>query len=206
MNNKRRRVVTAPGCELIDGLKKDLIFQDRLLGNDLTFHTTWGLFSPRAIDEGTRLLLEYLNVGEREIVLDIGCGYGPLWLAIGRVAKQGEIHMVDKDYLAVEYANRNAEINGLGECRAYLSNGLSEVDASLRFDTVVSNIPAKVGRELLTILLCESHAQMKPGGQMVVVTINGLRDFIKRNFKQVFGNYKKLKQGKAYTVARAIRE
>jgi 16S rRNA G1207 methylase RsmC len=47
---------------------------------------------------------------------------------------------------------------------------------------------------------------MKPGGQMVVVTINGLRDFIKRNFKEVFGNYKKLKQGKAYTVARAIKE
>lgn len=41
---------------------------------------------------------------------------------------------------------------------------------------------------------------------MVVVTINGLRDFIKRNFKEVFGNYKKLKQGKAYTVARAIKE
>jgi len=71
---------------------------------------------------------------------------------------------------------------------------------------VVSNVPAKVGREMLTILLCDAKARMNPGGEIVVVTINGLRDFIKRNFREVFGNYKKLKQGKAYTVARAVKE
>jgi 16S rRNA (guanine1207-N2)-methyltransferase len=39
-----------------------------------------------------------------------------------------------------------------------------------------------------------------------VVTITGLRRFIERNFEEVFGNYKKLKQGKDYTVARACKE
>lgn len=193
------------GCGKVGELKRDLQFDSTLLGHPLRFRTTWGLFSPRGIDEGTALLLNHLEVGESETILDIGCGYGPLGVAMGKVASAGQIHMVDKDYLAVEYANRNAHLNGVEHGRAYLSNGLSEVEDQLRFDTVVSNIPAKVGRELLTILLCDSYAQMKPGGQMVVVTINGLRDFIKRNFKEVFGNYKKLKQGKAYTVARAIR-
>jgi 16S rRNA G1207 methylase RsmC len=93
----------------------------------LNFQTTWGLFSPRGIDEGTRLLLNYLEVGESDTILDIGCGYGPLGLAMGRVAHKGEVHMVDKDYLAVEYANRNAIANGLPHCKAYLSNGLSKV-------------------------------------------------------------------------------
>ena len=194
------------GCQSVSKLKQDIRFQERLMGHDLNFQTTWGLFSPRGIDEGTRLLLNYLEVGESDTILDIGCGYGPLGLAMGRVAHKGEVHMVDKDYLAVEYANRNASANGLPHCKAYLSNGLSKVPQDYFCDTVVSNIPAKVGRELLTILLCDSYAQMKPGGQMVVVTINGLRDFIKRNFKEVFGNYKKLKQGKASTVARAIKE
>lgn len=196
----------SPGCQKSESLKQDLQFQAQLLGHPLSFNTTWGLFSPRGIDEGTELLLQYLQIGEEETILDIGCGYGPLGMAMGKCAPRGTVHMVDKDYLAVEYANRNAAQNGLTHCSAYLSNGLSEVSPELRFDTVVSNIPAKVGRELLTILLCDSYAQMKPGGQMVVVTINGLRDFIKRNFKEVFGNYKKLKQGKAYTVARAIKE
>jgi 16S rRNA G1207 methylase RsmC len=40
----------------------------------------------------------------------------------------------------------------------------------------------------------------------VVVTINGLREFIARTFKEVFGNYDKLKQGKTYTVAQAVKE
>lgn len=204
--NSRQKNALSPACSKVATLKQDLQFEANLLGHDLRFSTTWGLFSPRGIDEGTDLLLDYLQVGSEETILDIGCGYGPLGLAMGKSAPQGTIHMVDKDYLAVEYANRNAADNGLPHCKAYLSNGLSEVPAGLQFDTVVSNIPAKVGRELLTILLCDSYQQMKPGGQMVVVTINGLRDFIKRNFKEVFGNYKKLKQGKAYTVARALKE
>lgn len=200
------RTPRAHGCEAVAQYKQDIRFEERLLGHPLQFQTTWGLFSPRGIDEGTQLLLNHLKIGESETILDIGCGYGPLGLAMGKVAHKGEIHMVDKDYLAVEYANRNAALNQLPHCNAYLSNGWSEVPRSLQCDTVVSNIPAKVGRELLTILLCDSYAQMKPGGQMVVVTINGLRDFMKRNFKEVFGNYKKLKQGKSYTVARAVKE
>ncbi|MDP7280367.1 MAG: methyltransferase, partial [Candidatus Poribacteria bacterium] len=66
--------------------------------------------------------------------------------------------------------------------------------------------PAKVGRELLLIILVDAHKRLCSGGQIAVVTINGLREFMKNNLKQVFGNYKKLKQGRAYTVARAVKE
>jgi 16S rRNA G1207 methylase RsmC len=38
-----------------------------------------------------------------------------------------------------------------------------------------------------------------------VVTISGLRKFIAKAFQEVFGNYEKLKQGKTYTVARAVK-
>ncbi len=193
-------------CDSVGRLKEDIRFEHRLLGHPLQFRTTWGLFSPRGIDEGSSLLLEHLQVGQQDHVLDIGCGYGPLGIAIAKQAGDGRVYMVDKDYLAVEYAKRNATLNRVENCTVNLSNGLSEVPQDLRFDLVVSNIPAKVGRELLTILLCDSYLQMRSGGRIVVVTINGLRDFIKRNFKEVFGNYKKLKQGKSYTVACAVKE
>ena len=49
--------------------------------------------------------------------------------------------------------------------------------------------------------LYDALAHLKPGGKFYVVTINGLREFIARTFKEVFGNYDKLKQGKVYTVA-----
>ncbi|WP_130536462.1 class I SAM-dependent methyltransferase [Thiomicrorhabdus indica] len=187
-------------------LKADIQFTEVLKDKTLQFRSTWGIFSPREIDAGTHLLLKHLDIKEDEIALDLGCGYGPIGLTIAACAPKGEIHMVDKDFMAVEYANRNAELNGLNHAKAYLSNGLSNVPKDLQFTTVVSNVPAKVGKEMLSIMLHDIHAQLAPGGQLVVVTINGLRDYMKRNFNEVFGNYKKVKQGKDYTISRAVKE
>lgn len=69
----------------------------------------------------------------------------------------------------------------------------------------VNTVPAKVGREQLSIILYDAYDALKPGGKITFVTINGLRHFIKDNFKSVFGNYKKLKQGQKYTIAQAIK-
>lgn len=190
----------------IKQLKQDIVFDVVLAQTPLKFRTTWGLFSPREIDEGTHLLLNHLEVGLGDVSLDLGCGYGPIGCWIAANSPMGKIHMVDRDYLAVEYSNTNACLNGLKNCQAYLSNGFSEVPSEVRFNNIVSNIPAKVGRELLLIILVDAHKRLCPGGQIVVVTINGLREFMKNNLKQVFGNYKKLKQGRAYTVARGVKE
>lgn len=185
-------------------LKQDIIFETQLKDKPLTLHSTWGLFSPRDIDAGTALLLKHLRLSDHEIALDIGCGYGPLGLAIA-ANSEGEVHMVDKDFVAVDYANQNAQLNGLTHAKAYLSNGLSAVPKDLRFTTVVSNVPAKVGKEMLTILLNDVHQHLAPGGQFVVVTINGLRQYMKRNFMEVFGNYEKVKQGQDYTISRCVK-
>lgn len=190
----------------IESLKQDLHIQTNLMGKELKFATTWGIFSPREIDSGTRLFLKHLQVREDEVALDIGCGYGPIGLAIAANAPRGQVHMVDKDFVAVEYANKNAQANGLQNAQAYLSNGLSAVPEDIQFTTVVSNIPAKVGKEMLSIMLHDIHRKLAPGGQLVVVTINGLRQYMKRNFMEVFGNYEKVKQGKDYTVSRCVKE
>ena len=187
-----------------DELKQDIVFETVLRDHRLCFHTTWGLFSPRNIDEGTRLLLRYLSVKEGDVTLDLGCGYGAIGLTVAKMTPNGTVHMVDKDFMALEFAQKNAEINKTGNCKIYLSNAFSAI-GDVQFDSVISNLPAKVGRELLYIILSDAKDHLRPGGQIVVVTISGLKEFIKRNFKEVFGNYEKLKQGRAYTVARAIK-
>lgn len=189
----------------LDRLQEDIVFSARLRGRELTFHTTWGLFSPRRIDDGSYQLIEQVEVSPADRILDLGCGYGAIGVALAGLAPQGEVHMVDRDFLAVEYAARNARLNGFRNCRAYLSNAFSAVE-DLRFDTVVSNLPANVGKEMLSIILLGAHASLKPGGRVYVVTISGLRQFIRRRFEDVFGNYTKSKQAKGYTVAMATRE
>ena len=189
----------------IDRLKRDIVFDVRLRGNVLTFHSTWGLFSPRRIDDGSYRLIEELDVAPGETTLDLGCGYGAIGLAVAKSAPGGTVHLVDKDFLAVEYARKNAEVNGIDNAQAYLSNALGEVP-NIRFDHVVSNLPANVGKELLSIILHDAKAHLAPGGKLTVVTVVGLRKFIRRNFETVFGNYSKLKQGKTYTVAQAVND
>lgn len=189
--------------EQLAGLRRDIHFTAELGGRSLALHSTWGLFSPREIDEGTRLLLDHLDIASSDDCLDLGCGYGPIGLTLAVLAPQGRTLMVDKDFVAVDYANRNARLNGLNNATAQLSNGFDQIEPRLRFDLIASNVPAKVGKELLAILLHDAQARLRPGGRLYLVTINGLRQYMKRNLTEVFGNYDKLKQGAHYTVALA---
>jgi len=187
----------------LNELRQDLVLHPDLMGSAFTLHTTWGLFSPKAIDEGTLLLMDHLQVRDDDVALDIGCGYGPLGLAIARQAPKGQVHLIDKDYVAVEYARENAARNEIDNVEVYLSNALSNVPADLPLSLVVSNLPAKVGNELFHITFFDARERMQPGARIVVVTINGLRSYIKRSFTEIFGNYTKVKQGRSYTISMA---
>lgn len=191
--------------EYLKQLRQDIVFSETLCGQHLTFHTTWGVFSPREIDEGSRLLLAEMRIDPNDDCLDLGCGYGPIGMVMARQAPQGQTLLVDKDFVAVDYANKNIQLNGIANAQAILSNGFSAV-GQRQFDVIASNIPAKVGNEMLTLFMHDALAHLNPGGRLYVVTINGLRQYIKRNFNEVFGNYDKLKQGRSYTVALAVKD
>ena len=186
-------------------IRNDLTLNTVQRGFPLTLKTTWGLFSPRAIDEGSQMLLDYLEIEPGDDCLDLGCGYGILGLTMAKCAPNGNTLLVDKDFVAVDYSRRHAELNNIRNAECLLSNGFDQVPKQ-QFDVIVSNIPAKVGKEMLYIYLFDALEHLKPGGSFYIVTITGLRQFFKRGFMEVFGDYKKIKQGKTYTVARATRQ
>ena len=111
-------------------IRKDIEFSMALRGQNLRFRSTWGLFSPEGIDEGTRLLIEELEISEDATSLDLGCGYGPIGLVMAKLTPKGRVYMVDKNFVAVEYAKKNVELNGLKNCEVYLSNGFSHIRAA----------------------------------------------------------------------------
>ena len=185
-------------------LKRDIVFEEQLRGMDFTFHSTWGLFSPRRLDEGSRLLIEQLQVQQQDKCLDLGCGYGPIGIVMGRLANKGEVYMVDRDFVAVEYAAKNAKVNRLPNCHAQLGNGFDGLTGG-KFNVVAANLPAKVGKELLYILLSDAKRRLLLGGSLYLVSLSGLRMFIKRACEEIFDNYEKLKQGRHYTVAKAVK-
>ncbi len=187
-------------------LRQDIVFSARLRDQELTFHSRWGLFSPREVDAGTRLLIDQLEVRPGDDCLDLGCGYGPIGIVLARLAPDGTSYLVDKDFVAVDYARANARRNGLTNCRALLSDGFSALPPQQRFDVVASNLPAKAGNEAYYLMLTDAREHLVEGGRLYVVTLSGQRRFIQRTFTELFGNYQKLKQGRTHTASLAVRE
>jgi 16S rRNA G1207 methylase RsmC len=127
----------------IQGLRKDIIFKAKLKGHNFVFHSTWGLFCPKEIDKGSLMLINQVDIKPTDLTLEMGCGYGPIGLAIAKMSPQGKVHMLDKDFVAVDFAKKNAQLNGIQNCDIYLSNAFNNVPA-IEFDNIVSNLPAKV--------------------------------------------------------------
>ena len=189
----------------VDVPSREVEFRTELRGMPLTFSATWGLFSPKAIDAGTQLLIEHLDIQENDTCLDLGCGYGAIGITLAKCVQTATVYMADKDFVAVDYARKNVQQNRLQNCHVLLSNGFSHLP-DIQFDLIASNLPANVGKELLQIFLTDAKQHLKPDGRLYVVTISGLRAFIKRNFLSIFGNYRKIKQRHTHTVAMAICE
>jgi len=181
-------------------LREDVSFEAELRGQRLRFASRFGLFSPRAVDEGTRLLLDQIDVRPEDDCLDLGCGYGAIGLTLARLAPRGRAVLVDRDVVAVEYARRNVEANGVGNAEVVLGDGFWGLEGR-QFDLVASNLPAKAGNEALYLLLADARASLRPGGRCAVVTLSGMRRFIERALEELFGNYEKVKQGRMHTVA-----
>lgn len=186
--------------------RQDLQFTENVLGKPMQFCSTWGLFSPEKLDDGSLMLLDHIEFRPTDHSIDLGCGYGVLGMTAARECPEGQHLLIDKDFVAVNYAKRNCATNGLGNAEVQLSNGFQQVDPARRFDLVMSNLPAKASKEQHYLYLLDAWQSMNSGGRFYVVTINGLREFMQRTFKEVFGNCQKLKQGKTYTVTMAERD
>ncbi len=184
----------------------DLRFEADLRGHRFRFATTWGLFHPRGLDAGTALLIDRIEVAPDAACLDLGCGWGPIGCVLSKLAPEGRVALVDKDFVAVGYARRNIAANGCGNARVHLSNGFHHVGENERFDLIASNLPAKAGSELLDHWMAEASRRLRPGGALWVVTVAGLKSYVKRVFGAHFGNYRKAAQGRSHVVAVARRE
>jgi ribosomal protein L11 methyltransferase len=99
-------------------------------------------------------------------VLDVGCGAGVLAIAAALVLKR-KVWLGDIDPVAVEVANANAKLNGVGShAKALVSKGVefSALRAGAPYDLVFANILARPLR-----LLAPSLAQvLAPDGEAIL--------------------------------------
>ena len=137
----------------------------RVLGNELTFVTDAGVFSRDGLDRGTEVLLEALPPLSGR-VLDLGCGWGAVGVALGRKDPGLEIVMTDVNRRAVELARRNLALNGV-RARVLQGDGFDPVEG--RFDAIVTNPPIRAGKAVIYGLFARARDFLEPEGALYVV-------------------------------------
>jgi len=139
------------------------------LGRSVRLATDRGVFSAARIDVGTRLLLEHgPPVPAAGDLLDMGCGYGPIAVALALRSPAARVWAVDVNERAVALCAENAGALGLppGRLRACTPD---EVPAGLRFAAIWSNPPVRVGGAALHDLLITWLSRLVEGGSAALV-------------------------------------
>ena len=138
----------------------------RVLNHDYTFTTDHGVFSKQGLDFGTRTLLETLPLEEiHGKVLDLGCGYGPIGIALKTVVDV-DVDMIDVNRRSLHLARMNADKNKV-EVHIFESNGYENV--SDVYDFIITNPPIRVGKKILYELLFGAKDYLKENGELWLV-------------------------------------
>ncbi|MCO4525346.1 16S RNA methylase RsmC [Streptococcus infantarius subsp. infantarius] len=171
-----------------------------LLGQSFTFLTDSGVFSKKMVDYGSQVLLNTLDFEKGKILLDLGCGYGPLGISLAKV--QGvKPTMVDINNRAIDLAKRNAQKNGV-EADIFQSNIYEKVNGT--FDYIISNPPIRAGKQVVHTIISESINYLKVGGNLtIVIQKKQGAPSAKAKMEEVFGNVEILKRDKGYYILRS---
>lgn len=145
----------------------------RLAGRDVQVSTANGIFSPERIDIGTRVLLDAAPApSPTGRLLDVGCGWGPLALTMAMESPEAKVLAVDVNERALECARQNAESLGLRNLD--VQNVDQHVDDDMRFDTIWSNPPIRVGKDVLHDIMRRWLPKLAPGGDAWLVASKNL--------------------------------
>ncbi len=123
----------------------------RLEGRDLALVTARGVYSPDRLDPGTAVLLRGApDPSPTGVLLDLGCGWGPVALTLAMRSPGARVWGVDVNERALDLARHNAaaaDVDTVTFARP------DDVPEDLRFDTIWSNPPIHVGKAALHELL-----------------------------------------------------
>lgn len=133
----------------------------------LALRTDRGVFAAGGVDPGTKvLLLEGPPVPATGALLDLGCGYGPIALALATRAPGATVWAVDVNERARDLCRANAATAGLPNLVVATPD---DVPPDVRFAAIWSNPPIRIGKAALHALLLRWLDRLDEGGTAALV-------------------------------------
>jgi 16S rRNA (guanine1207-N2)-methyltransferase len=172
--------------------------------NQFRFKTDNGVFSKREVDFGSRLLIESFEMPKTEgLLLDVGCGYGPIGLSLAKYYQDRMIHMVDVNGRAIELAKENAELNRIQNVKVYESDCLLNVKEKT-FAAILTNPPIRAGKKTVHDIFEQSFEHLTSQGELWVVIQKkqGAPSAIEK-LNNLFNHVETIDKSKGYFVIKA---
>jgi 16S rRNA (guanine1207-N2)-methyltransferase len=175
-------------------------------GRHYTVHSRPGVFSWDRLDGGTVALVETMEVGVSDHVLDLGCGNGLVGAVASVLAAEGSVVMVDADIVAVESARRTAAANGRTNCEVRLGDGAESL-ADGAFDVVAVNPPFHLDRQndyrTARRFIEDAARVLRPGGRLFLVANRFLP--YEAYIRDTLGNVEQAFEDRSYKVLSAMK-
>ena len=135
----------------------------RFWDTDWEFESADGVFSADGLDLGTSVLLrESAPRPDARRLLDLGCGYGVLAVALAAACPHAQVDAVDVNERALALTAANAARHRMAD-RVHPVRP-SEADPGARYDEIWSNPPIRIGKDALHELLITWLPRLRPGG------------------------------------------
>ncbi len=170
-----------------------------LRGREFIFTTASGVFSIEHVDKGTGILVDYCEVPADATVLDLGCGYGVVGIAIKKCLPKTNVTMVEVNERAVSLAKKNAVKNNVNV--KILQGDLYEPIKEEKFDAILVNPPYAAGREICYKIIEDSIKHLNSKGTLqLVARHNKGGAMLEKKMEEVFGNVNTLAKKAGYRV------
>ena len=177
----------------------------RIWDRDYSFVSANGVFSQYRLDLGTSVLLrECTPPPSAERLLDLGCGFGPIAVALAVEVPGAIVDAVDVNDRALELTAENAVLNKVGDrVRALRPD---QADPTVRYDELWSNPPIRIGKQALHDLLLTWLPRLKPEGiAWLVVGRNLGADSLQAWLLQQGWQAERIASAKGFRVLRVAR-
>ena len=174
-------------------------------GHTFTFRTDAGVFSRGELDRGTQLLIDALDIGACETILDLGCGYGAIGIVAASLSEGGRAFLTDVNERAVSLTRKNIAANGVANAEVRVGPTYEPVSGML-FDKIVCNPPIRAGRTVVDEIITGAPGHLLGQGSLWLVarTRQGA-DSIRSRMSAAFGNAEIVKRGSGFKVIRSTK-
>lgn len=156
-----------------------------------------GMFSPGHVDFATDILLNNLPSIDGSL-LDLGCGYGIIGIALSKINNLTKVTMADTNPRALEYAKLNCVANGV-EAEYIETDCFSNITD--KYDSIIINPPIHAGKKVIFDMYEGSFNHLNEKGYLYIVIQkkHGAESTMKE-LDKIFGNCSAIYKKKGFYI------